>query len=728
MRLTAAVAALMMPLVQAITPELMLSAPRYSSVVPDPSGTWALYSSTNYSWEEHESSTAWKLMRLETGEISDLPWNSSVSEVVWVGPTNTSVLYVNGTNDDVPGGVTLYTADLAANPIQGTLVASLSAPYSGLKAAMTADGKINFIMSTLAYANNGSAYNEELATIPPTTGRLYDSIYVRHWDTWITQERYAVFSGSLSSNASSYGNSSSSYSFNGKMTNLLAGLEYNVTRPESPVGPYFDTGDYELSPDGSQVVFLTKAPQLPKANHTATYLYLVPHDGSSVAKAINGPNSTAPETAQGASGGPSFSPDGSKLAYYQQDGISYESDKSKLYVADLSSGEITPLAENWDSSIGSISWSPDGANLWIASDYHASTRLFTIPADADTDYNPTNLTGITSVSDYYVLPDNTVLVTANAVWSSFLLYTLTPSGETSYLYKANERDANLAGLGPEDVGFIWYTGTLGDQQQAIVVYPENFNASKVYDFIFYVHGGPQGYTGNVWSNRWNLKTWADQGYVLVGPNPTGSTSYGQNLTDRIQGRWGSWPYEDLVLAHTYACENLPYINCSNAVEAGASYGGYMTNWIQGHDLGNEFKALVCHDGVATTYADYSTEELWFTEHDFNGTIWNAPSPPGSLSNRVTYASWDPLRHANNFSTPEFIVHSELDYRLPVSEGIAMFNALQVQGVPSRFLSFPDENHWVLNRENSLFWHHEIFNWINYWTGKIDSLDDNAITM
>ena len=251
----------------------------------------------------------------------------------------------------------------------------------------------------------------------------------------------------------------------------------------------------------------------------------------------------------------------------------------------------------------------------------------------------------------------------------------------TYLFLANEENEELADLKPDSLDYFWYEGTLGDQQQALIVYPTDFDPEKVYDLVFYVHGGPQGYTGNTWSSRWNLKTWADQGYVLVGPNPTGSTSYGQNLTDRIQGRWGSWPYEDLVLAHEYACENLPYVNCSNAVEAGASYGGYMTNWIQGHDLGREFKALVCHDGVATTYADYSTEELWFTQHDFNGTLWD---------NRETYAAWDPLSHAVNFSTPQFVVHNELDYRLPVSEGIAMFNVLQERGVPSRFLSFPDE--------------------------------------
>lgn len=590
------------------------------------------------------------------------------------------------------------------------MVAALPAPYSGLKAVQTPSGDISFLVNCLAYAN-GSAYNEELVSTPHTTGRLYDSIYVRHWDTWLTQQRYAVFGGSLSG-------SDSGYSLSGDMKNLLMGMDAPVTRPESPVQPFGGSGDYDLSPDGSQAAFLTKAPELSKANYTASYLYLVPSDGSAVAQQLNGPGTQAPEEAKGASGAPAWSPDGQYIAYYQQDGISYESDRSKLYVADVGSGNITPVAEDWDSSVGTIKWSNDCNDLWIASDYWGSTRLFIIPADAGADYKPENITDVTSVSDYYILPDGNALVSAAAVWSSANFYTLTSDADTHMLYMANEHDAELSGLGPQDLDWVWYTGTLGDQQQAIVVYPTDFDPDQVYDLVFYVHGGPQGYTGNVWSTRWNLKTWADQGYVVFGPNPTGSTSYGQALTDRIQGRWGSWPYEDLVLAHAWACENLAFVNCSNAVGAGASYGGYMMNWINGHALGRELQAIVSHDGVATTIAEYGTEELWFIDHDFLGPLWES---------RGVYEMWDPMRFAQNFATPAFVIHNDLDFRLPVSEGLTVFNALQAQGVPSRFLNFPDEGHWVLDPENSLFWHAEVFNWINYWTGKIGSLDGNAIT-
>lgn len=592
-----------------------------------------------------------------------------------------------------------------------TQVASLAAPFSGLKASTTSTGGINFVVNAKAYANNGSAYNEELASTPASSGRLYDNIWVRHWDAYVTQERFSVFAGSLAQS------NSTGLSLTGNLTNLLLGIDAPLTRPETPYQPFGGSEDYDLSPDGSQVVFMTKAPELPKANFTASYLYVVPHDGSSVAKKLNGPGSKAPEEAKGASAVPVWSPTGKRIAYNQMDGIDYESDRAKLYIADVETGDITLIAGDWDQSASSIAWSHDCSELYVSGDYIGSTRLFIVPTDAAADYKPENITDITSVAGFSVLPNGDALVSSSAHWSSRMIYTVTPEGETNYLYKAHEVDAELAGLGPEDTTWFWYEGSTGDQQQAFVVLPEDFDESKVYDLAFLVHGGPQGLWANSWSTRWNPKVWADQGYVVVLPNPTGSTSYGQELTDRIASNWESYPYEDLVNAFNYVRDNLAYVNTSNAIEAGASYGGYMTNWIQGHDLGNEFKALVCHDGVTSTYSDFGTEELFFMLHEHNGTIWDQ---------REVYAKSDPLTHAKNFSTPQLVIHNDLDYRLPVSEGIAMFNALQLLGVPSRFLNFPDENHWVVNRENSLLWHKTIFDWINFYTGKTDSLDGTDV--
>ncbi|KAF2678804.1 alpha/beta-hydrolase [Lentithecium fluviatile CBS 122367] len=696
-------ASLLLGSAQAMTVEDMLAAPRRSTANVNPTGEWALFSSTKYNWTTHKSSTTWQLLDVTSGNVTEAPFESDVSEVVWVGSTNTSILYINGTNEEVPGGVTLYTADLGEESFSPTLVASLNAPFQGLKATKTESGSINFVVNALAYWKNGSAYNEELATVPLSSGQIYDANYIRHWDTYLTEQRYAVFGGSLTSG---YGG----YSLEGEPKNLLWGIKDFLTRPETPVQPFGDAGDYDISPDGSKVAFLTKAPELPKANYTASYIYVVPIDGSEAPVAINGPGSSGPETAQGASASPRWSPDSKKLAYAQQDNVSYESDRFKLYVATLdgNGATITGVAEDWDSSPSGVLWSLDGQDLWVTSELHASVRLWIIPHDADASFKPSNITSPnTTLADFALLPSGNALISAASSWTSRIFYTQGPSTPATTLFSAHLVDSELSTVSPSRVSNFWYTGGDGDQIQTFVYYPANFSASEKYPVIMIVHGGPQSTQGDSWSTRWNLQLWAEQGFVVVVPQFTGSPSYGQAFTDKIWNNWGGTPYRDLEKLFEYLETNVSFVDTDRAVAAGASFGAFMMNWIQGHALGRKFKALVSHDGKINQFGAYATDELFFIQHDQNGTIWD---------NRENYAIWDPLSHAKNFSTPHFIAHNDLDYRVVIAEGYQFFNVLQGLGVPSRFLHFPDEGHWVVNRENSVVWHKYIFNWLKYWAG------------
>lgn len=399
-----------------------------------------------------------------------------------------------------------------------------------MKAVKTESGAIHFVGNCLANEKNGSAHNPELVAKPKSTGQLYDSNMVRHWNYYIAAERYAVFGGVLNG-----GNGS--YSYGGELKNLLWGMNYTVTRPESPVqGSSSDPADYDLSPDGKMVAFLSKAPELSKANYTAAYIYIVPHDGSEVATQVNGPGSTAPETAQGRSGYPVFSHDSKKLAFGQQDGITYESDRFKLYVAELDgmNSKIRSVAENWDSSPSGLQWSADDADLWVMSEMHACMRLFIVPQDADADFKATNITDLdTTLSDFGVLADGSAFVSAAAGWTSRIFYTQQPGEDKKILFTANEVDPELAGLAPKDSRNFWIQNDDGDMIQTFMFLPSNFDESKKYPLAFVIHGGPQSAQGDNWSTRWNLRLWAEQGFVVTTVQFTGTGSYSQAFTDKV---------------------------------------------------------------------------------------------------------------------------------------------------------------------------------------------------
>lgn len=455
-----------------------------------------------------------------------------------------------------------------------TLVASLNAPFQGLKAAQTDSGDINFIVNTLANAKNGSAHNPELVEEPLSSAQLYDNVWIRHWDTYVTQERYAVFSGVLS--AAGYGNASG-LQFQGRMKNLLWDLNYTITRPETPYQPFGDSGDYDISPDGKTVAFMTKSPDLPKANYTASYIYIVPHDGSEAPVAVNGPGTSAPKTAQGASMFPRWSPDSTKLAYGQQDGISYESDRTKLYVATIDGlkASVSAVAEDWDSVVGSVAWGPEG-KLYVGSELHAMNRLWLIPYDAPANFKPKNFTGDdTYVSDFSVLPDGSVLVSAAAGWTSRMFYMQKPGEDKKVLFTANKVDPELEGLEEDSTTSFWFKNKDGDDIQTFVFKPTGFDPSKKYPLAFLVHGGPQVAQGDNWSSRWNLRLWADQGFVVTTVQFTGTPGYGQAFTDKITNNWAGTPYTDLEEAFEYMKENIDYIDTDNAIAAGASYGAFM---------------------------------------------------------------------------------------------------------------------------------------------------------
>ena len=643
-------------------------------------------------------------MNLTSGDITYLADGSEVAEIAWVGGNaTTAVVYVNGTNADEDGGVSLYATD-ATDFANATELGSLSAPFSGWKHVLTPSGDVHFIMYCSAF-ENGTAYNPDAAPEPLNSARVYEKQWVRHWDWWLDDTRVNLFKGVLTADRDSF-------SFDGELTNMQVGIK-NMNRAETP-DPYAgDSTAYALSPDGTTVAWWTRDIDLPVQNTTSAQIWLQPFDMSSNVTRLNpkgGPNT--PEKAQGYSILPTFSHDGKYIAYFQMDDDIYEADRNKIYIAnaDVNNPNITQIANDWDRSPSMLAWANDDQSLFVGSEDLGNGRIFEIPINAAADFQPKNITDAGNILAFSVLPDDNILVSSHKVWSPRDYTVISSNGSiVADLFKANEVDPELEGLDSSCFREIWYpanTSVLAEQH-AIMVLPKDFDESKKYPLAYIIHGGPQGMNGNSWSTRWNFKLWADQGYVVVAPNPTGSTSFGQELTDTIQGNWGGTPYEDIVACWEYIDANFPFIDTENGIEAGASYGGFMTNWIQGHDLGRKFKALVTHDGSTDTGAQWTSEEIFFMQQSFNGTLWEDPE---------NYDVWNPINHMKKWATPHLVIHNTLDFRLGEAEGIMLFNLLQALGVSSKFLNFSDENHWVLNRENSLAWHSEVFGWINYHSG------------
>lgn len=553
---------------------------------------------------------------------------------------------------------------------------------------------MNFVYTASAYPN-GTMYNSATAPKKYTTGRVYTSLFVRHWDSYIEDWRNSLFSGSLVQKDGAWELSSS------KFVSLLAN-----TKLESPIPPFGGTDNYDTN--GDQLAFVAKDPQTNQAINTVTYVYVVDLKGGAAPKPINLPSRSY--KLNGASTSPSWSPDGKKLAYLQMPENGYESDRNQVFI--YADGEITSLVPKWDRSPSKVSWSADGKYLYLAAEEFGRVKLFVLPSDpSKVKGNPTPVGGKEgSVTEYAPLgkSDNLLVSSTSLVSPTYYsIVDISANTERVIFDPKAGRNSGSATLKRSQIEDIWVPRKDHVKIHAWVVKPSFYKEGEKYPLAYFIHGGPQGSWGDSWSTRWNPAVFAEQGYIVVAPNPTGSTGYGEIFTDAIQNNWGGTPYNDLVLTFEYALKKYKEIDANRAVALGASYGGYMINWIQGNPLGRKFKALVCHDGVFSTNAQYGSEELWFPIHDFGGSFITHPE---------NYAKWSPSNNVKNWATPELVIHNEKDYRLPISEGLAAFNVLQEKGVPSKFLTFPDENHWVLNPENSLLWHTEVIGWINQWAG------------
>lgn len=515
---------------------------------------------------------------------------------------------------------------------------------------------------------------------PDGSGRVYEQLFVRHWDTWVEPGvRSRIYSFPLE---------------NGR----LSGAGVRVTGSlvgDTPSKPFGGGEEIDFSKDGRTVFFALREAGRIEPTSTNLDIFAAPADGSAEPTNLTDPN-------DGTDTLPTVSPDGRTLAYVSMARAGYEADRQVLMLRDIASRKVRPLTQDWDRSVSSITWARDGRSILVTAEDTLEAPVWRVDVASG---KVTRLTQEGHAGNVRALPNGAVLFTSNSIQAPDDLYLIRGKGKPVQLTSVNRE--LLSELDPVKVERFSFTGANGDKVWGIKVKPTTVSGKLPIAFI--VHGGPQGSFGNGWSYRWNPRVFASPGYGVVSVDFHGSTGYGQAFTDSIRNNWGGWPLEDLQKGLAYATSQDPQLDADNACALGASYGGYMMNWIAGQ-WPDRFKCLVQHDGVFDARAmAYETEELWFDEWEHGGkTYYEDPA---------AFERWNPVNHVAKWKTPMLVITGEKDFRIPYTQGIASFTALQRRNIPSKLLVFPDENHWVLKPKNSIQWYGEVQGWLDRWTGK-----------
>jgi len=507
-----------------------------------------------------------------------------------------------------------------------------------------------------------------------SSGKIYDSLFIRHWDTWSDGRRNHLFVLPVAG---------------GSAVDLMPGFD-----ADAPSRPFGGAEEFAFTPDGKGMVYSARNVGREEAWSTNFDLFYSPLDGSAAPRQLT--TNPAWDTQ------PSFSPDGKKMVYMKMARAGFEADRFVLVVRDGLDGADRVLTEAWDRSPEEIVWSADGRTIYVSAQDVGQKAIFAIDA-ATGAARP--IVGAGHNGSIGLLADRRLVYSKDHLKSPAELWTVNADGSGEQrITRINDERLATTKLGePEQMSF---RGAGGDMVFTYIMKPVDFDPAKRYPVAFLIHGGPQGSFGNDFHYRWNPQTYAGRGYAVVMVDFHGSTGYGQAFTDAIRGDWGGKPLEDLKQGLDAALKAYPWMDGDRVGALGASYGGYMINWIAGA-WADRFKCLVAHDGnLDERFAYFATEELWFPEWEHGGTPWENPAG---------YAKHNPVDLVKNWKTPMLVVHSALDYRVVDTGGIATFTAAQRRGIPSKLLYFPDENHWVLKPQNSILWHDTVLDWLDQWT-------------
>ncbi|WP_454258678.1 prolyl oligopeptidase family serine peptidase [Pseudoxanthomonas mexicana] len=593
-----------------------------------------------------------------------------------------------------PDGKTVYflsaksgTQQLYAMPLVGGAPRQLTAFALDVASYKVSPDGTRVLFSTDTFADCKADFACTKKTLDDTaakksSGVVYDGLFVRHWDTWADGRRSRLFVAALPEGKAKPVASATS------LTDRLDG--------DAPSKPFGGADEYTWSPDGASVVAAIRVAGKGEAWSTNFDLYQVAADGSSAPVNLTASN-PAWDT------GPVFSADGKTLFYRAMKRPGFEADRFGLMAMDLATKQVREIAPSWDRSADGIVVSKDGATIYTTAQDVGQHPLFAVDVASGT-AKPVVAEGSISAFD---IAGDTLAFTRNTLKTGDQLFTSTLAGAPLRAITPSAEDV-LKDVNFGDFEQFNFAGWNNETVHGYVVKPHDYVEGQKYPVAFLIHGGPQGSFGNGWSYRWNPQTYAGQGYAVVMIDFHGSTGYGQAFTDAISQHWGDRPLEDLQKGWAAAQQKYPFLDGGKACALGASYGGYMINWIAGN-WNEPWKCLVNHDGVFDTRSmGYVTEELWFTEWENGGTPFDRPE---------NYEKFNPVNHVAKWRVPMLVVQGEKDYRVPVDQGLSTFTALQRKGIESKLLYFPDENHWVLKPQNSILWHDTVNAWLKQHIGR-----------
>jgi dipeptidyl aminopeptidase/acylaminoacyl peptidase len=512
--------------------------------------------------------------------------------------------------------------------------------------------------------------------VPKTTAQIYTDLNHRHWDYFSEGKYNHVFVVNTAEKVDT-------------AKDLLEGKTF-----DSPQRPFGGGEDFVWSPDSSELLYVTKAlsgKEYSKSTNTDIYAYNL---ASGAVRNLTGSN-------KGYDVSPQFSPDGKYLTWMSMEREGYEADKNDIKILEWKTGRVTNLTSKWDESVsGSVFWTEDSKNIYFTTPWRGTKQLFSL--------NPKNqkITQITSgnfdVNDIYALNKNTLLVSRTDMNHNADLFNVDlKKGTMTQVTEVNKK--NYENITPSKTELKMVKTTDGKEMGVWFIYPPNFDPAKKYPTLLYCQGGPQSALTQFFSTRWNFALMAANDYIIVAPNRRGMPGWGTKWNEEISNDWGGQPMRDYLAAADYA-KTLPYVDGDRMGAVGASYGGYSVFMLAGiHE--NRFKTFIAHDGLFDMKSWFlTTEELWFANWDLGGSPYDIPTPKA-------YTKFDPSQYVNKWNTPIMIIQGGIDYRVPYEQGQEAFQAAQLKGLKSKFLYFPNENHWVLHPQNALVWQREFFSWL-----------------